>query len=259
MGDLTTYTRPGALPTALKPPAMPRVVQAAVEQYLAPEVHAGPRVRVLASDLRERMTREAEDIRARSEPASRSLIETWLLPLSMSVVNPPKEKDCIARAWGIAAVAGKIPAWAWNQNALSAAIRKFKFWPSIAELVALVEDLARPTLDAARAMEVLGAAKDETHEPIKPRLPPTAEEKAYVQDLVRGLKAELAERAQAFTRDPERRRSWATLSHQQLETLRAEDPLVQAARAMACEMAAEGTVALRPRKHRATHCAPILQ
>jgi hypothetical protein len=70
----------------------------------------------------------------RRAPAGRDAVVTWLKPLVAAVSNPPTEKDFIARAAVIAEVCADLPIAVFNVETQRDAIKRWKFWPSAAEV-----------------------------------------------------------------------------------------------------------------------------
>jgi hypothetical protein len=77
----------------------------------------------------------------------------WLMPLCMTVSNPPTEEDMAARATAAAwALAGVHPARLFDQRALQIAMLRCRFWPTVPEIAEVAEIRATERDDCARVM-----------------------------------------------------------------------------------------------------------
>jgi hypothetical protein len=77
-------------------------------------------------------------------PAAPDLVKRWLLPIAAAVANSPTERDFAARAAAIALACVDMPIVAFTARAQREALQTFKFWPSAAEVCALLEEEAAP-------------------------------------------------------------------------------------------------------------------
>jgi len=112
----------------------------------------------------------------------------FLRPIVAGVRNPPSEGDCKARAVALAAALPNVPAaWlaqTWRQ---AEAMRKFAFWPAVADFAEMFEPELRDARESAdRRLRLAAPAPDFDGPPLR-----SAEEILAVKAKARALVAEL--------------------------------------------------------------------
>lgn len=174
------------------PPTLSPVVRDAVAHYLNPARGDEPRVRSLPAHLRDRAGAYVASVDMR--PADAATIRRWMLPIAAAVNVTPADGDAAARAGAVALACQDLPGWVFNEDTLRAAVAEFKWWPSAAEVRALVADETREARMTIKALAALAEA------------PPAAEPdamdpqaRAIVADTMRSWLAERT--AQVNARD----------------------------------------------------------
>jgi hypothetical protein len=106
--------------------------------------------------------RIAAELRAMLErPADRQMMHDWLELLAASVNNPPaSEREFSLRLAAVVMACGDLPAVCWGQDTLQAAVRTSKFWPSVAEIYALLKRRADQLQAELAAVEQIARAND---------------------------------------------------------------------------------------------------
>jgi len=115
-------------------------------------------------------------------PAQRSTIEAWLGMLVSAVRNPPEEGQFEGRLRSMIIGLHDFPLGTWSEDTAREAMRRFQFWPAVAD----VDELLRPaaervhrTLRNLRRMataEIFVPARGVTQE----------QERAYIREAVLG-------------------------------------------------------------------------
>lgn len=86
----------------------------------------------------------------------------WLRVLAAGVRNPPAEEDFGVRYAAVMTACVDVAAAAWDDRSLMAALRKFEFWPSAAEIFALLRAEEHVLeIDAFRDRHRLAGMSDE--------------------------------------------------------------------------------------------------
>lgn len=175
----TAAALPAAAPTMPQlPPWVAAHVEAAIEpdparrQFLASNLPA----RSLDAASRAIATSAAAVVEGWLEPAGADVVRRWLAPIASSVRCGP-ESDVMVAAFVAAVVMLQLPARAFTQAAQVEALRRWTFWPSAAE----VEALLVPVADRWRAQRrVLLGLADKGRAPDEERPVLGAEERAAI-------------------------------------------------------------------------------
>ena len=101
----------------------------------------------------------------------------WVLPLAAAVANPPSEGDMKKRAAVIAGACAELPRAVFNVETQRQAMREFRFWPSVADVHALLANVAAREIGVPR-LHLLMALVAPDEQPERP--PPTPQEIAAV-------------------------------------------------------------------------------
>jgi hypothetical protein len=99
-------------------------------------------------------------------PTERAMIEDWLELLRASVANPPDDDGFARRLNAVAMVCGELPAPVWGKETIRAAVKAFKFWPSVAEVFELLDAHRKRLLAELRALDRIANA---VHGPVGAR------------------------------------------------------------------------------------------
>lgn len=144
------------------------------------------------------VAREARSLlptmRRRAQPATAAAWDDFLRPLVAATRNPPTHEDFLAFVAAAAVALDGIPARLLTDQRRAAAVRRFDFWPSVADLANWLEPEAREERAALLAMQRLASTKPEVAVAPEPRTPEVV---AAVADKMRALRAELHARDEA--------------------------------------------------------------
>lgn len=210
MSDLTTYTgqRVPALSSALQTAISGTNVSFFGQRETASErearlkrgepapgmvIAAGPRVPPSGAVIAEAKRILPELERALDPmPADRlrAEIDRFLDMLNASVVNPQEQDALDMRKSALEIALDGTPAIVWTPDTMRAAQRRFKFFPSVAELADLIEERLAPARDKVAHVRIV--SRQEPREPERPR--PTEAEREAVAAMMAKRRAEVAER-----------------------------------------------------------------
>lgn len=238
MNDMVSTRPVGALAT-FEPPNLTPATELAVRQYLDHEANGNLRrfgVPSIPAHLRDRAAAYVARAELQGVPADFDTVLGWLTPLAASVAQAPSPGDFRAKAAAVQMACMDVPGWAFTAATSLAAVRRFKFFPAAAEVRELLMEETREHRGTVRALKAIAAA------PAKPvdDAPMTAEQR---EAAAAGMRAAIADlKAKAATDAPGRPEAPIAkpLSAGHLAAIRAENPLIQAARRMQAEMADKG-------------------
>lgn len=178
---------------------------------------------------------------AQCEPAPRIAIDGWLLKLmDARLPNPPGRNGYPGFRDMVFQVCGNLPGAVWTDQTLVLAVRECKFFPSVHELYKLLHPVGQHVFALRDALWHAASATREETGPAGPRCtsedPPELPLADYAKSLadrfgyhMRGFESDSAPPSNAITiRPPVRARH---LSGAVLATVRAANPILQAARA----------------------------
>jgi hypothetical protein len=158
-----------ALPRAVSPamsPGLDHIVHALVEPVSQGLVVAPPRWGEVERAEAVRILPKYEELCR--PPIDRGLIEVWLSRLAdMGVRKAPEGAAWDGYVEGVALLCGDLPAVVWTEEPLRAALGKFTWWPSPAELngqLRPIGDRRKRELAALRTV----AAMPEPQQPVPP-------------------------------------------------------------------------------------------
>ena len=120
-------------------------------------------------------------------PAGPRMLLEWLRPVVVAVRNPPDRQRAEDFAAALAAACCDLPADLWGAEALRAGLRDWKFWPSVAEVRAVVRAAGAAPLARRSALRLIASARSRPDP--APRTPPTEEQKRAVAALLAPLRA----------------------------------------------------------------------
>lgn len=184
----------GLLPERLlRVPALLPEVKAAVMQFLNPEPHAGPPVRVLAPELRQRCAAFAAAADDRRGPAGFSVVKAWLTGMGAGAEFPPTEKEVETRAAAVALACATLPAWAFNAETMAEGLRKWGKLPSAHAAFEFLNEATAEYRGTVRAMRALGEAQEASSDRDVERSPRERELAAqHIRNTLAAFKAEAA-------------------------------------------------------------------
>lgn len=203
---------------------------AAVAHWLAPDPHGGERRRALSAAERGEAAARLAAIEALAAPAGVATVRKWLLIVASGVNNAPGVEDFGPRASAVAMACSDLPGWGFSDATAREALRRFKWFPSAAEVASLIAEATQAERDAAPALRALLAPPDDLP-PVNPPMRP--EQRAAVAAGLRGLVGEMDARARlAEAEGAARRRARPSpLRPDVLAVVRDASPIVRAARA----------------------------
>lgn len=162
---------------------------------------------------------EARELLHRAQivaPATAEAVLDWLRPIALAVANGPAAEEARARAETVALACADLPAGLFSREAATAALQRWKYWPSASEVRELVghDYLARKRLLEAVAHAPGAPPIDGPHER-------TAEEIAAVTATMTAWRAERAARKAAEPRPEKLKVQPSYLTPAQLAAVRA--------------------------------------
>ena len=187
MMSMDVAIRPGGGLAEFKPPTFSPPVERAVREYLDHEAHGNLGrfgVPVLPEHLRQRAAAYVRQADEDSRPANLQAVTAWLTPIAGAVAQTPHADDFATRAAAIQMACQDLPGWFFNGTTALAAVRKFQWFPSAAEVRALLMAETAQHRATLRALRALGAVKAEERE----ELP--AEARKALAPLIRARIAE---------------------------------------------------------------------
>ncbi|BAT19806.1 hypothetical protein AA0311_1503 [Asaia bogorensis NBRC 16594] len=110
--------------------------------------------------------------------------------LNGAAPNPQDEGAMKMRRLAMLAALSDTPAGVWGDELTKAALRRFKFFPSVAELAELLDEVAAPLRDKVAHVRIV--SRQEAREPERPR--PTDAEREAVREMMAARRAEVAKR-----------------------------------------------------------------
>jgi len=153
----------------LDPNALPKLPLRAEAWLVA--FRSGAPTEPLTEDIREAARGVLPAYEQRLMPAGPEAWERFLLPLGMAVRNPPAPQDVRRFSHACATVLETVPATALSPANQRLAARQCQFWPSIADLAALLEPFSRALREdvaalrrMAEAPALIAATSEETPE-----------------------------------------------------------------------------------------------
>jgi hypothetical protein len=127
-------------------PRASRHLEEAIDRILQPPPNADfgwRNVVVTPSDAREAEI-VASGMRRQSQPVSAEALMRWFAPVNIGVKNPQTKEDFLAKCQAFAVACSEIPARFLTDQTAREAMQKFSFFPSAAEVYALLSAHANP-------------------------------------------------------------------------------------------------------------------
>ncbi|EHM01211.1 hypothetical protein HMPREF9946_02215 [Acetobacteraceae bacterium AT-5844] len=137
--------------------------------------------------------RAAEVVRSRMEPATADRWRSFLFPLMAAVTKPPAREAFDAFVVACAASLTNIPAHLLTSPRQAEAIRRFSWWPAVADIAKWLEPEAREERAMLAALERIAA----TPEPSAQQREATAEAIAEVKSKFAAFRREMAAQERA--------------------------------------------------------------
>lgn len=136
-------------PAPLRPAALTR----AFETFTGIDVVRGN----VSAEVKAQAAQYLAALEAQNKPASMTRVEFWARKL-MAGTPPLGKAEFQGRLEAIFDACRELPAWAWNEETLRSARRRFKFFPSSAEVFELLNDVVqRKLLGTAIIRQLAGA------------------------------------------------------------------------------------------------------
>jgi hypothetical protein len=158
MSDLIVRSVP-ALPETFVLPFRPSYpLENEVDLLVNPHPNLRKRTR-FSSDVIAQARNQLALIEPMLQPASRRLIELWMLPIADATEFVPGGKGFQRRVEAIELAAGDIPYPAWNRQAQRIGISEWTSFPSAAAVLKLVRGPVQPLIARARALRWIVAAE----------------------------------------------------------------------------------------------------
>lgn len=111
-------------------------------------------VRGVPASWRETIAEPVERLRRILETmADERIIVAWVQRWGAGVVNPPTEAQAPAKLELFVLALRDVPAIAFTTESVALAARRWKFWPTPSEALALCEEVVRPYRDMLRTLE----------------------------------------------------------------------------------------------------------
>lgn len=218
-----------------EPPTLSPSVERAVREYLDHEAHGNLGrfgVPALAGHLHGRAVGYLAEVEAEAAPAALTAVLAWLAPVAGSVAQAPSQGDFETRAAAVQMACLDIPGWAFNSATSLAAVRKFQWFPSAAEVRTLLGEETREHRATIRALKAIvkaapAASTDQGATPMAP------EQRNALACGLRALVEEQQAKARLSDPGPMARREVRPhhLRPDMAAAVRDANPIVQAARA----------------------------
>jgi len=156
-------------------------------------IAAGPRVPPSGAVIAE-ARRILPDLERALDPLPadrlRAEIDGFLDILNASVAKPQEMDALDMRKVALEVALEGTPAIVWTPATLRMAQRRFKFFPSVAELAELLDEVAAPLRDKVAHVRIV--SRQEAREPERPR--PSDAEREAVREMMAERRAEVAKR-----------------------------------------------------------------
>lgn len=135
-------------------------------------------------------------------------LAVWFNALAAAVSKPPEKEAYLGRISAVMVAAGGLPLAALDREALAEALRLFKFWPSAAEVLEVLEARALHLRRLAEALQAIGREQARLpHDVPTRRPPPDGAEMEAVRLLVSSLTQRSGKAPEAPHASPEARES----------------------------------------------------
>lgn len=231
----------GRLPTIPREPTFSPPVEAAVKLYLD-YVAQGSLGRfgvpVLPAHLRQRAADFVATADAEARPADGQTVRAWLAPIAAAVRVTPMPEDFTARVGAVAVACEDLPGWGFNVGTQRAAMGKFTWFPSAADVREMIAAETGRHTGRMRALRALAAVRAPPGDEVA--TPMAQEQREAVACGLRALVEERQAAARLSDAGPMARRE-VRASYPKPEILAAmrnASPIVQATRA---DRAAKGS------------------
>src|SRR5271157_2682227 len=126
-------------------------------EYPHPDVS---RTRSWPGSVRVRAALALEEIEELCRPAVPEVVGLWLLPIAAAVRRGPEDTEFSQRLEALIMATGEFPYVAWTVRKQHEAMRAFTTFPSVKEIIDLIEPPVRPLLIRRRCLRTIVAGRD---------------------------------------------------------------------------------------------------
>lgn len=230
--------RVGGLPVEpIGAPVLPERVEYLVGRYLDYAQHGNLGrfgVPAIPAEDRDAVAAVLSQLDADGAPATFQTVTAWLMHVTAGMGFPPTQKEVATLSVAVQMACSDLPGWLFNLKSVQEALRTFKRVPSAAEVRELLAGIGAQHLGTIRALRAMMAVT---------KVPEPERESQEVRTALAAKLREVAVEAEAraIVADAPATAAPATARHLSGEALakaRAENPLIQAARAMQAQMKA---------------------
>ena len=160
------------LPASWDAPVLDKVLSWAVDRLGSSEEVVGPRAVELAPKLREEARRASDVIRAGLAPAEPKVLAGMLVQISVGFSGESiNAEEIVRRALAVARLVSPVPIALMTQETQRTMALTFRYWPSVADLGALLHPMAEALRAQADALDTLAQHKIMPPKPVeKPML-----------------------------------------------------------------------------------------
>lgn len=170
MTSLATVARGGSLAASAPPPMSDELAYRVKALVEADGISRPPPPPAMRQEALRILMAWSADVDRPGAPAE---VEAWLLVLSeRGPRRPPEGAAWGAFVAGVGDACGDLPAAVWGDEAMRAAVRKFQWYPSPAELDALLRPIGTRMVREVRALRDLAKNPPPPAPPEEPRITP---------------------------------------------------------------------------------------
>jgi len=126
-------------------------------EYPHPDVS---RTRSWSASVKERAALALGGIEELCKPAVPEVVGLWMLPIAAAVRRGPEDTEFSQRLEALIMATGEFPYVAWTVRKQHEAMRAFTTFPSVKEIIDLIEPPVRPLLIRRRCLRTIVAGRD---------------------------------------------------------------------------------------------------
>ena len=147
--------------------AVSQSLEAAIYDRLNPHPDVGVNLALVNDAMRREAKSAADAMRAQCEPATFATVKDWLAMLNNAVKNPMEREEFLDRCEAITIACGDLPHVVFTPATQREALRTFEFFPSVAQVHALLRPHGAPLTARRAALKAIGKmAAPEPTEPV---------------------------------------------------------------------------------------------
>lgn len=149
--DLATRTTSWALMGS--PPRLPMssALYRAYDDTWRPHHDIGP-PKVYSEEVRREAAGLLSMLAPYAEPPESDLIKTWLQPIPFAVRNTKTEEETVGWIHAMLLASAGLPCGAFTAQTQREALHKFKFFPSVSDIIELLREASRDISDKASVL-----------------------------------------------------------------------------------------------------------